>query len=260
MEKLGIVDGNRIGVSGWSYGGYMTTWLTGHYDVWKAAVSGAALTDWVMDYTIAYYQRGDLYFFGGSPWKKAYWKIWREQSPIQYSRNVKAPTLIMGDVGDGMPVLVRVHSECLTGDTFGSVRCDCGPQFQAALAEGAAEAPGGGRQQRVAERNLPLPEQRPSGGHPSNHPRLEPGARRLDLPMDRGRGRAQHATPSARSAFTVEAYPVCSIACQPLRRAAWTFSLRSSMNTVAAGSRSKRRSASASPTISRKRCGADFSV
>ena len=109
VEKLGIVDENRIGVSGWSYGGYMTTWLTGHYDVWKAAVSGAALTDWVMDYTIAYYQRGDLYFFGGSPWTKAYWKIWREQSPIRYSRNVKAPTLIMGDVGDPNVPLVNSY-------------------------------------------------------------------------------------------------------------------------------------------------------
>ena len=109
VEKLGIVDKSRIGVSGWSYGGYMTTWLTGHYNVWKAAVSGAALTDWVMDYTIAYYQRGDLYFFGGSPWTRAYWKIWREQSPIQYSRNVKAPTLIMGDVGDPNVPLVNSY-------------------------------------------------------------------------------------------------------------------------------------------------------
>lgn len=109
VEKLGVVDKSRIGVSGWSYGGYMTTWLTGHYDDWKAAVAGAALTDWVMDYTIAYYQRGDLYFFGGSPWTKDYWNIWREQSPIQYARNVKAPTLIMGDVGDPNVPLVNSY-------------------------------------------------------------------------------------------------------------------------------------------------------
>ncbi len=109
VEKLGIVDKNRIGVSGWSYGGYMTTWLTGHYNVWKAAVSGAALTDWVMDYTIAYYQRGDLYFFGGSPWSAKYWKIWRAQSPITYAHNVTAPTLIMGDVGDPNVPLVNSY-------------------------------------------------------------------------------------------------------------------------------------------------------
>jgi 3,4-dihydroxy 2-butanone 4-phosphate synthase/GTP cyclohydrolase II len=41
--------------------------------------------------------------------------------------------VIKGDVSDGRPVLVRVHSECLTGDIFGSRRCDCGPQLHAAL-------------------------------------------------------------------------------------------------------------------------------
>ena len=100
VEKLGIVDTSRIGVTGWSYGGYMTTWLTGHYNVWKAAVAGAPLTDWVMDYTIAYYQTGDRYFFGSSPWTDAGWKIWRAQSPITYVRNVRAPTLLMSDVDD----------------------------------------------------------------------------------------------------------------------------------------------------------------
>ena len=41
--------------------------------------------------------------------------------------------LIKGDIGDGKDVLCRVHSECLTGDTFGSLRCDCGQQLAAAL-------------------------------------------------------------------------------------------------------------------------------
>ncbi len=101
VEEKGFVDKSNIGVTGWSYGGYMTSWLIGNYPkVWKAAVSGAALNDWVMDYTIAYYQKGDLYFFGGSPWVKKYWKIWREQSPIAFALKVKAPTLIMGDAGD----------------------------------------------------------------------------------------------------------------------------------------------------------------
>ena len=42
--------------------------------------------------------------------------------------------LSMGDLRGPDPVLVRVHSECLTGDAFGSLRCDCGPQLNAALA------------------------------------------------------------------------------------------------------------------------------
>ncbi|MCP8900168.1 GTP cyclohydrolase II [Gilvimarinus xylanilyticus] len=41
--------------------------------------------------------------------------------------------LTMGEVSDGEPVLARVHSECLTGDALFSMRCDCGPQLQAAM-------------------------------------------------------------------------------------------------------------------------------
>jgi 3,4-dihydroxy 2-butanone 4-phosphate synthase/GTP cyclohydrolase II len=50
--------------------------------------------------------------------------------------------LVYGDLGDGQDVLVRVHSECLTGDVFGSLRCDCGPQLQAALRRVAEEGRG----------------------------------------------------------------------------------------------------------------------
>ncbi|WHT17044.1 bifunctional 3,4-dihydroxy-2-butanone-4-phosphate synthase/GTP cyclohydrolase II [Crossiella sp. CA-258035] len=50
--------------------------------------------------------------------------------------------LVTGELGDGEDVLVRVHSECLTGDVFGSLRCDCGPQLDAALAAVAAEGRG----------------------------------------------------------------------------------------------------------------------
>lgn len=106
VEKLGIVDPARVAVTGWSYGGYMTAWLTSHDRRWKAAVAGAPLTDWVMDYTLAYYQQGDEYFFGGSPWDPKYHDIWRAQSPITHVRNVTAPTLLLGDVGDpNVPLL-----------------------------------------------------------------------------------------------------------------------------------------------------------
>ena len=50
--------------------------------------------------------------------------------------------LVRGEIGDGEDVLVRVHSECLTGDVFGSRRCDCGPQLDAALAAVAAAGRG----------------------------------------------------------------------------------------------------------------------
>ena len=50
--------------------------------------------------------------------------------------------LTLGDVTDGAPVLARLHSECLTGDALFSLRCDCGPQLEAALAAIAAEGRG----------------------------------------------------------------------------------------------------------------------
>ncbi len=60
--------------------------------------------------------------------------------------DVEHVALVMGDIagpdGEGNDVLVRVHSECLTGDVFGSLRCDCGPQLEAAIEMIAAEGRG----------------------------------------------------------------------------------------------------------------------
>lgn len=50
--------------------------------------------------------------------------------------------LVKGDIGDGQNLLCRVHSECLTGDAFGSLRCDCGQQFASAMAQIANEERG----------------------------------------------------------------------------------------------------------------------
>ncbi len=55
---------------------------------------------------------------------------------------VEHVALVVGDLGDGEDVLVRVHSECLTGDTFGSLRCDCGPQLHSAMEMVAAAGRG----------------------------------------------------------------------------------------------------------------------
>lgn len=56
--------------------------------------------------------------------------------------NKEHVVLTMGDVGNGEPVLARVHSECLTGDALFSMRCDCGNQLQAALQAIAEEGRG----------------------------------------------------------------------------------------------------------------------
>ena len=50
--------------------------------------------------------------------------------------------LVKGEIGDGQNLLCRVHSECLTGDTFGSLRCDCGEQFASAMRQIEAEGRG----------------------------------------------------------------------------------------------------------------------
>ncbi|MBV9270517.1 MAG: S9 family peptidase [Candidatus Eremiobacteraeota bacterium] len=100
VERLGIVDTARIGVSGWSYGGYMTSWLIGHYHPWKVAMSGAALNDWFDDYNVSFYVSLDVPFFGGPPGNPKYTKMWIEQSPLTYASQVTTPTLILGDIGD----------------------------------------------------------------------------------------------------------------------------------------------------------------
>jgi 3,4-dihydroxy 2-butanone 4-phosphate synthase/GTP cyclohydrolase II len=61
------------------------------------------------------------------------------QSKITRENHV---ALVKGDVADGKPVLVRVHSECLTGDVFGSLRCDCGEQLADAMKRIAREGRG----------------------------------------------------------------------------------------------------------------------
>lgn len=58
------------------------------------------------------------------------------------STRLEHVALTLGDFSDGAPVLLRLHSECLTGDTLFSLRCDCGPQLEASLRAIAAEGRG----------------------------------------------------------------------------------------------------------------------
>jgi 3,4-dihydroxy 2-butanone 4-phosphate synthase / GTP cyclohydrolase II len=67
------------------------------------------------------------------------WRALGYQNSLDGTEHV---ALVYGDLGDGERVLVRVHSECLTGDVLGSLRCDCGAQLDAAMAAVAAEGRG----------------------------------------------------------------------------------------------------------------------
>jgi dipeptidyl aminopeptidase/acylaminoacyl peptidase len=101
LEAKGIVDEKRIAVSGWSYGGYMTSWLIGNYpEVWKAAVAGAPVTDMVDIYTLSDVTGLSLDIFGPSPFVADNLKLYVAESPITYAHQMKTPTLILCDVGD----------------------------------------------------------------------------------------------------------------------------------------------------------------
>src|SRR5262249_51760438 len=100
VERLGIVDTKRIGVSGWSYGGQLTTWLIGRYHIWKAAVTGAGVNDLVVDYAIADDIDADRDAFRGSPDVSNNLELWRKHSPITYVTQIQTPTLILCNVYD----------------------------------------------------------------------------------------------------------------------------------------------------------------
>jgi dipeptidyl aminopeptidase/acylaminoacyl peptidase len=100
VKKLGFVDESKIAVSGWSYGGFMTSWLIGHYHIWKTAVAGASVTDLNEAYNLSDFNVGYRYGFKGSPWVGGNMKDYVAQSPIAYAAQIKTPTLIMSDTGD----------------------------------------------------------------------------------------------------------------------------------------------------------------
>ncbi|KAK1288085.1 hypothetical protein QJS10_CPB19g01372 [Acorus calamus] len=61
------------------------------------------------------------------------WGLFRAYCYRSVIDGIEHIAMVKGDIGDGQDVLVRVHSECLTGDIFGSARCDCGNQLKLAM-------------------------------------------------------------------------------------------------------------------------------
>ena len=100
LKGRGLVDPARMAVTGWSYGGFMTTWLAGHYPVWKAAVAGAAVTDWVEMYNLSDGNVTQSEATGTSPYLGDGMDLNRRQSPASSMTKIKAPTLIMCNTGD----------------------------------------------------------------------------------------------------------------------------------------------------------------
>jgi dipeptidyl aminopeptidase/acylaminoacyl peptidase len=89
------VDANRLGVTGYSYGGFLTNWLITHTDRFAAAISGAGISNWVSDYGTADVPRTKESEFFGPPWKPTSGELLWEQSPIKHADGVSTPTLFV---------------------------------------------------------------------------------------------------------------------------------------------------------------------
>lgn len=96
--KLGFVDEKRMGVTGGSYGGYMTNWIVTHTDRFKAAVTQRCVSDLASMFgnsDIGYDMANE---FGGAPWENR--EVYREWSPITHIENCRTPLLIIHSEND----------------------------------------------------------------------------------------------------------------------------------------------------------------
>jgi dipeptidyl aminopeptidase/acylaminoacyl peptidase len=94
LVEDGLADAERLGVTGGSYGGYLTSWIVGHTDRFKAAVTCRSVNDMVSQML-----SGDiggptfgLFEYGVQPWED--WDLYRRHSPLTYATKVTTPLLI----------------------------------------------------------------------------------------------------------------------------------------------------------------------
>lgn len=93
VEKSMPIDGERLGLMGHSYGGFMTMWGVTHSQRFKAAVAGAGISNWISYYGQNGIDQWMVPFFGASMYDDP--AIYRAASPIESIRNAKTPTLMM---------------------------------------------------------------------------------------------------------------------------------------------------------------------
>lgn len=93
----GEADANRLGIGGWSYGGYMAEWAITQTDRFKAAVSGAGMFDLGAEFGTESGPEGDEWYFG-TPWEHP--DLFIRSSPMTYASHAKTPTLILQGEND----------------------------------------------------------------------------------------------------------------------------------------------------------------
>lgn len=99
MIARGVADADKLAVSGWSYGGYMTSWVVTQTNRFRAAMEGAGLTDLVSMYGTTDIPGYIATFFRGVPNKETL-EFYRQRSPITFVDNVTTPLLILGGGND----------------------------------------------------------------------------------------------------------------------------------------------------------------
>ena len=87
------IDAHRLGVTGWSYGGFMTMWTVTQTDRFRAAVAGAGIANWQSYYGQNLIGQWMLPFFGASVYDDP--EVYEKSSPIRFIKNVKTPTLVI---------------------------------------------------------------------------------------------------------------------------------------------------------------------
>lgn len=115
LVERGIADPDRLGVMGWSYGGYLSAWIVAHTNRFKAASIGACGTDWVSWYgpSIANKESAPEVmweYFGGAPWNRL--DVYNGHSVRPFLKNVRTPSLVLHgeqDIDSGPEVYVALR-------------------------------------------------------------------------------------------------------------------------------------------------------
>ena len=94
------IDPSRTGVTGYSYGGFLTNWILGQTTRFTAAISGAGISNWVSDYATADIPRTKESEFYGQPWQEESGALLRRLSPITYAGKMRTPTLFIHGESD----------------------------------------------------------------------------------------------------------------------------------------------------------------